>query len=257
MFFLKKLLSEFLYPLPFCFIVLFAGLYFLRKSRRNDKSARGTTRLLKIGIFLLFFFGLRPFSDFALWTLEKNQVTYESTPGKHVEYIVVLAGGSRLNPSRPFAQQLGSATLARLAEGIRISEIHPNAKLLLSGGSIGSNTTIAALMKAAAIEMGVEDHRIVLENMSRDTEDQATFIKPLVEDHRIVLVTSANHMNRSYGLFKKEMILTETAPCDFRFSQNLQSPWYWIMPHSISLMNWRSVIHEYVGYAWSKIRSKI
>jgi len=116
---------------------------------------------------------------------------------------------------------------------------------------------MAELMKGAALEMGVDDQRIVLEAKSRDTEDQAIFVKPMVDDHRIVLVTSANHMNRSLGLFRKESILTESAPCDFRYSQNLQNPWYWVIPHSISLMNWRSVIHEYVGYAWSMIRSKI
>ena len=253
MFFLKKLLSEFLYPLPFCFVILLVGLFFLgRKEKHKSK-----TRLLKIGIFLLLFFGLRPFSDFAIWTLEKDQQVYEAIPGKHVEYIVVLSGGSRLNEGRPFAQQLGSATLARLIEGIRISKLHPQATLLLSGGSVGSSTSMAELMKGAALEMGVQNERILIETNSRDTEDQAIMLKPMIDHHRIVLVTSANHMKRSLGLFKKQSILTEVAPCDFRFSQNIQNPWYWIIPHSVSLMNWRSVIHEYVGYAWSKLRSKI
>jgi len=118
MFFLKKLVSEFLYPLPFCFVILLVGLFFLRKSGQH----KGKARLLKIGILLLLFFGLRPFSDLAMWTLEKDKVVYQSTPGKHVEYIVVLAGGSRWNQGRPFVQQLGSATLSRLMEGIRISQ---------------------------------------------------------------------------------------------------------------------------------------
>ncbi|MCK9263422.1 MAG: hypothetical protein M0R18_06365 [Deltaproteobacteria bacterium] len=59
-------------------------------------------------------------------------------PRLGVQWVVVLAGGHVSNESLPVTSQLLDETLVRLAEGIRIQQNLPGARLLVSGGCISS-----------------------------------------------------------------------------------------------------------------------
>ena len=67
--------------------------------------------------------------------------------------------------------------------------------------------------------LGVEESRLVLENRSRNTYENAVFTREMVEPQpgeTWLLVTSAFHMPRSVGLFRKAGFDVTPWPADYR-----------------------------------------
>jgi uncharacterized SAM-binding protein YcdF (DUF218 family) len=67
--------------------------------------------------------------------------------------------------------------------------------------------------------LGIDKSRLIMERDSRNTLENAVFSKALVvpkEGERWLLVTSASHMPRSVGLFRKAGFAVEPYPVDWR-----------------------------------------
>ena len=99
---------------------------------------------------------------------------------------------------------------------------YPNARVVFSGGSANliSNDAREADYAGAIFEsLGVAKSRLIMERRSRNTQENAEFTKALVapkEGERWLLVTSAFHMPRSVGLFRKAGFDVEPYPVDWR-----------------------------------------
>ena len=68
--------------------------------------------------------------------------------------------------------------------------------------------------------LGVETNRVIYEDQSRNTYENAVFSKRLIDpgqSERWLLVTSARHMPRAIGSFRKGMFTGEDAPFGSRF----------------------------------------
>lgn len=72
----------------------------------------------------------------------------------------------------------------------------------MSGGGVFDPVSNAEIMARVAMEIGVPERDIILESKSKDTKDEARFIKPIVGNEPFVLVTTASHIPRSMALFK-------------------------------------------------------
>lgn len=101
-------------------------------------------------------------------------------------------------------------------------------KIILAGGPLVWKYTWASLMKEHAISLGVPKDSILLEDKSKNTEEDAHFTKKVLNKYKYrscILVTSPYHSRRAYTLFKKIMgnkILVISAPCEaswFRFDE--------------------------------------
>jgi uncharacterized SAM-binding protein YcdF (DUF218 family) len=62
----------------------------------------------------------------------------------------------------------------------------------------------AEAMARAATELGVPRRDIIVEGTARNTQESARAVKRVLKSKRIFLVTSAYHMKRAEGLFKKQ-----------------------------------------------------
>ena len=86
---------------------------------------------------------------------------------------------------------------------------YPNARILFSGGNsaLMDGGSAEAEFAARLLEsLGVERSRITLEDRSRNTVENAVFSKALIQPKsgdRWLLVTSAYHMPRAIGVFRK------------------------------------------------------
>jgi uncharacterized SAM-binding protein YcdF (DUF218 family) len=98
----------------------------------------------------------------------------------------------------------------------------PDAGIVFSGGSaqlIPSPSSEAAVVGGMLGAMGVDGSRVVLEDRSRDTYENATFTRALVQPgrgERWLLVTSAFHMPRAMGVFRAAGFEVEPWPVDYR-----------------------------------------
>lgn len=143
---------------------------------------------------------------------------------ERVDGIVVLGGGfeGAINLARG-GYELNSGG-DRFVETAVLARRHPEARVVVSGGSgammldgEGDADTAPRLLEA----LGVARERLVLENRSRNTDENARFTREMVQPkpgETWLLVTSAFHMPRSMALFRKADFPVLPWPVDYRTS---------------------------------------
>ena len=97
----------------------------------------------------------------------------------------------------------------RIVEAARLTRAHPGAKLVITG----HGEKAVQLANAS----GLPPDRILIEPAAQNTFENAQFTAPLLGDQanaRWVLVTSASHMPRAVGCFRKANIAIEAWPID-------------------------------------------
>ncbi len=143
-----------------------------------------------------------------------------------VDGIVVLGGGleGSINMARGGYELNASGD--RFVEVAILARRFPQAKILISGGQgavflagEGDADTAPRLLSA----LGVAAERLILENHSRDTFENAVFSRELVEPvagETWLLVTSAFHMPRAVGVFRKAGFPVTPWPVDYKTAGN-------------------------------------
>ena len=135
--------------------------------------------------------------------------------------IVMLGGAtvSRVSTTRgvPEMNEAGD----RLSETLRLAQLYPEARILLSGGvglMVPDSEPEAVTAQRFLQQLGIAPERLILEGDSRNTDENAALSRELLADRpgAVVLVTSAFHMPRSVGLFRKQGIEVIAWPTDYR-----------------------------------------
>ncbi len=178
--------------------------------------------LLALGAAGLVLIGASPLHRLVQRPLEDRfpQNLDETTP---VTGIIVLGGavGSSRGQVR-FTEAAG-----RMTEAVRLAKLHPGAKLVFAGGSaqLTGPVTRTEADDAAAFftAMGLPPAQILYENTSRNTRENATGTAALLAEkglsprpgERWLLVTSAYHMPRAMGVFRKAGLALEAWPADY------------------------------------------
>lgn len=141
-----------------------------------------------------------------------------------VDGIVVLGGGleGAINLARGGYEV--NAGGDRYIETAILARRYPQARVVVTGGTgtlilegEGDGATAPRLLTA----LGVDPARLILENESRNTFENAVFTKRLVtpaEGETWLLVTSAFHMPRAMALFRKADFAVLPWPVDYRTS---------------------------------------
>ncbi|MDP7595867.1 MAG: ElyC/SanA/YdcF family protein [Pseudomonadales bacterium] len=200
MFIAKKLIASFLMPLPLGLTVCIIGIILLWFSRRQQTGKL----LVTIGVLSILLFSSRFVANVLLGPLENAYPRYQQIEGQKTPvYVVVLGGGHSANQTLRSFDQLYRSSVKRVLEGVYQSR-HLNAQLVLSGGAPYSNISNAELMADLATRVGVPKERILVENRSRDTGEQAQYLQSMVKDDSFLLVTEASHLPRAMRIFEKQ-----------------------------------------------------
>ena len=137
----------------------------------------------------------------------------------------IIALGGVVNPWVTKARgqlALGSAA-ERLTEFAVLARRYPRAKLIFTGGSgslLHPEAKEADVLEPMIGVLGLDPRRIVLENRSRNTHENAVFTRRLADPQpgeTWVLVTTASHMPRAVGCFRKAGWRVVPYPVDFDF----------------------------------------
>jgi len=251
---LKKIVAPLFFPIPLCIEILLLGLFFLWFTRKQ-KAGR---IVVSIGVLLLCTLSYGAVSDIVVRPLE-----YEHPPLMKLEdvcevkWVVVLGGGHTSDPKVPITSQLSRASIVRLVEGIRLHNMLPESKLILSGGSAFDPVPNANVLADVALAIGVDKQRVILESGSKDTKDEARLIQKIVGNDRFVLVTSAYHMPRSVGLFQKLGMKPIPAPTDHLVKERQGMGPGLFFPSAGGLSKAERAFREYLGLGWAKLRGQI
>jgi uncharacterized SAM-binding protein YcdF (DUF218 family) len=240
-FVLKKLVGTACMPLSATLFFLAAGMIMLLFTRRQIAA-----RISLAAGFLLLLFS--SYGILFSWPLEKLENEYPPfdirTSGTDCKWVVVLAGGP-------------DETMVRLIEGIRIMRDIDGSKLVVSGGRVFGPVPSARIMADAAQGLGVDPSNIVLEDISRDTKDEAMIIRDIVQKDAFVLVTSAYHMPRSMALFQGQGLNPVPAPTQYFTSEKKNlDPWTFF-PSTENLRKAEVVVHEILGLIAAGIMGQI
>jgi uncharacterized SAM-binding protein YcdF (DUF218 family) len=181
-------------------------------------------RLLVVSIILLVVCGFSPAGSLLLYPLEARFPPWDAAQGAP-DGIVVLGGGIDPDPSAAHGEAVFSTSAGRLIAAAALAHRYPNIRIIYSGGSanvIGDTSAKEADYAAAVFEgLGISRDRLTLERQSRNTFENAEFSKAVAmpkPGERWLLVTSAFHMPRSIGVFRKVGFAVEPYPADWRLA---------------------------------------
>jgi uncharacterized SAM-binding protein YcdF (DUF218 family) len=177
-------------------------------------------KLLVASVVLLAICGFSPLGYLVLYPLEQRFPPWEATQGAPAG-IVVLGGTIDSDVSAARGVPVIAAAANRILAAAALAHRYPNARIVFSGGSpnLRSDTREADYAASLFESLGIPRERLIIERRSRNTQENAEFSKAIAAPkagERWLLVTSAYHMPRSMGLFRKAGFAVEAYPVDWR-----------------------------------------
>lgn len=260
LFWLKKFVSYWLMPLPFCIVTMLAGLLLLRSAKR----ARLGRTLLVTGLVLLMLLSNKYVSR---WLVRPLEMRYPAIPAFSANlppprnlaacrFVYVLGGGNGNSPNMDATNLLSTSALARMVEAVRILHALPETKLIVSGPKTGSRPSHATVLGQAAQTLGISPDRIIHIDNAHDTEDEARAAQRIVGDAPVAIVTSAWHMPRSMALCRNAGLNAVACPTDYRTHADDAFSFDDLFWEVDALSRSTVAIRERIGYLWIWLRGK-
>lgn len=215
MFGLSKVLGFFALPSNLLIALALAGILLMRTRLR-----RFGLGLLIGAVLLLAAIGVAPVGNALMLPLEERFPKWDASRGSP-NGIVVLGGAVSPDVSAARKDIALNEAAERMTAVAKLAREHPQAKIVFTGGSgrLFGGATEADFVTSLFESFGIARERIVLENRARNTVENAILTKALVQpkpSERWLLVTSAHHMPRSIGIFRKAGFPVEAHPVDYR-----------------------------------------
>lgn len=215
---LSKIFWFFAQPLNFAILLMALTLIMLIFAWRRLAmvAASGSFLILALGAWTSL-------GALMMHPLEDRFARPVSLPEK-VDGIIVLGGGFEGGVNLARGGYELNASGDRFVEAAILARLHPEAKVVVTGGTgtlmldgEADGVTAPRLLNA----LGVAPERLVLESRSRNTYENAVFTKEMVgakPSETWLLITSAFHMPRSVGIFRKAGFNVVPWPVDYRTS---------------------------------------
>ena len=149
-----------------------------------------------------------PLSLLAALTLEERFPVPDPAP-ERVDGIIVLGGSVNTIVSGYRGRTALTQSSERIADIAGLARSYPEAKIVFTGGSsafFDRSTSEAGVARRYFEDFGIDPDRLVMEDKAKNTWQNAVLSKDLVQPkpgETWLLVTSAFHMPRSIGVFRK------------------------------------------------------
>jgi uncharacterized SAM-binding protein YcdF (DUF218 family) len=211
-----KLLWALAQPGNLLLLALLAGFVLLLGSR-----GRRGTMLTGFATIAFLVLAVAPVGPAMLLVLEQRFPRPQTLPD-HIDGILVLGGAVDPALSLAHGETVFNSSVARVLAGIALARRYPEAKLALVGGEgaifpVGFPEARATL--SFILEEGIAAPRIILEEQSRSTHENAVFAKHLIQPGPAeiwILVTSAFHTPRAVASFRAVDWPVIPYPVDFK-----------------------------------------
>ncbi|MFK4823247.1 YdcF family protein [Paenochrobactrum sp. BZR 588] len=189
--------------------------------------------------------------------LEERFQRPQNYPDK-IAGIIVLGGymSGEINAARG-GTELNSAG-DRIIETMRLAKIYPEAKIIVTGGEgtyFSQSKPDADSTKQLFEAFQIADDHVVYEAKSRNTVENALFTRDLVQPkggEQWLLVTSAFHMPRSVGVFRKTGFDIIAWPVDYKTVPETKFRLYFQNANE-AFARTSTALHEWLGlviYWW-------
>jgi uncharacterized SAM-binding protein YcdF (DUF218 family) len=217
-------------------------------------------KLLAACVVLLAICAFSPLGNWVLFPLEQRFPPWDAARGAP-DGVVVLGGS--IDPDLsiahgvPVVRGAPDRVLAAAALALR----YPKMRIVFTGGSGNLISTEAKEGDYAAAlfdSLGIAKGRLEIDARARNTLENAEFAKAIAAPkpgERWLLVTSAFHMPRSVGLFRKAGFAVEPYPVDWRVGDRTDLFTFRVFGVE-GLANVDTGIREWIGLAAYRISGK-
>ncbi|OAN46400.1 YdcF family protein [Magnetospirillum moscoviense] len=171
---------------------------------------------------------------------------------ERVDGIVVLGGAIDPVGSALRGQPNAGGAIDRITAMIELSRRFPDATVIFTGGS-GSlseqDYKEATAVRQYLAQLGIDGSRILYEEQSRNTRENAAFSLPLANPRPgqvWLLVTSASHMPRSVGVFRAAGWQVTAWPVDYATNGTARvAGLHFNLPAGLGVLG--AALHEWIG----------
>jgi uncharacterized SAM-binding protein YcdF (DUF218 family) len=222
--------------------------WLLRISRRPTARRLGK-RLVSAGVLLVAVLTLLPVGQVTLRPLEER-FPQPALPAR-IDGIILLGGSVHTEMTADRGQTVLNGAAERITEFVALARRYPNARLVFTGGSgfvFAGDLREADVIRNVLDGLGFDTSRVAFERESRNTYENAVFSRLLVNPEpgeTWLLVTSAAHMPRSVGIFRRAAWPVLAYPVDYRSTNDLT--WSPDLLSGLDALN--ESVREWVGLA--------
>lgn len=203
LFLASKLLWFLLRPNTLALVLALLGLALIWRGRGRRRGRW----LLLAGLGYYAFVLVTPASQWIVLPLETRFARPDPAPAR-VDGVVVLGGAVDQVLTEAHGMPALNGAAERMTEMLVLARRYPEARLVFTGGQgtfLQGRLTEADVARRLWTEMGLPEERVTYEDRSRNTHENAVFTRDLVRPRpgeTWLLVTSAQHMPRSMGVFR-------------------------------------------------------
>ena len=178
-------------------------------------------RLAAASVLLIAVCGFSPLGTALLLPLENRFAPWDPTHGQP-DGIIVLGGAFENAISAARGDISVNEAAERMTSAVDLARRFPAAKIVFSGGNgelLPEGPSEAELALRLFERFGVERSRVRVDDRSRNTVENAIFSKAVAAPRpgeRWLLVTSAHHMPRAVGAFRRSGFQVDPYPVDWR-----------------------------------------
>ncbi len=218
----SKIIEPVAEPSNFLVILLAAGALLFVMGRR--RSGGWLVGFVTVAMLLLTIF---PVGQWAIAPLE-NRFPPVALP-QRIDGIVLLGGAVRIADTLAHGQPALNEMAPRITETLALSRRYPDVPVVISGGDpalTSRGASEAQITRSLLISLGLDPRRILTDDRSRNTYENAVDSKALAKpepEQAWVLVTSANHMPRAMDCFRHVGWNMIPDPVDYETSGDLLS----------------------------------
>lgn len=179
-------------------------------------------RIALAGTGLMLVLGLSPIGGALILPLEERFPRPVLSASDDITGIIVLGGAEDARVGAWRNAHSVNESAERLSETVALARRFPLARIIFTGGSgalLMDKPPEADAARRVFVDLGVEPARITLESQSRNTYENARFTFDLLQPKKgeaWLLVTSAFHMPRAVGTFRKAGFDVRAFPVDYR-----------------------------------------
>lgn len=178
-------------------------------------------------------------------------------PPERVDGIILLGGAVDPRLSKERGQVALNDAAERVTETVALARRYPQARVLITGGDASlmpKGLTEAEPTRDLVVALGVEPERLVMETTSRNTWENAVLSYKLAQPHpdeTWLLVTTAMHMPRAVGCFRRAGWSVVPYPVDYRTRPSGAFVLNFAFPAGLNLLNlavqeWDGLIAYYL-----------
>jgi uncharacterized SAM-binding protein YcdF (DUF218 family) len=215
-FVLAKILGFFALPSNVLIVLGLIGVVLMA-----TRFSRAGRLLAGASLVLVAAMGLTPIGNVLILPLEQRFPPFDHS-GRAPDGIVVLGGAFDATVSHGRGEVALTDAGDRMTAVAELARRYPAARIVFSGGSgrlmfdSVKESDLAARMFAS---FGIAPERLAFDERSRDTLENAEYSRQIAQPRpgeRWLLVTSAYHMPRAIGAFRRANFPVEAFPADWR-----------------------------------------